>query len=301
MSKSPLVTQVQIEIQKAFKGHQVSVQKAVTCFLASGHLLIEDQPGVGKTLLAQALAKTLGLGFKRLQMTPDLMPSDVTGGLIWIPQPGRYEFRPGPLFSELVLLDELNRASSKTQSAVLQAMEEKQISVDGQNYELPPLFFLMATQNPKEDVGVNKLPSSQLDRFALKLSLGLPKLDFEKEILRGGRREDLLEQVQVVGSKAEWLQVRHQVGLVKVSDAFLDYVLRLATHLRGQEVHLSTRALQSLVDLARAWAYLQGRDFVIPEDASGLATEAWTHRLGRHSHLERPLDVQDTLRTVRVL
>ena len=173
MTQTPKVlAQAEIEIQKAFKGHSKAVRKTLACFLAGGHVLIEDRPGVGKTLLAQAVARALGLDFKRLQMTPDLMPSDVTGGLIWIPQPGRYEFRAGPLFSTIVLLDELNRASSKTQSAVLQAMEEKRVSVDGRDYPLPELFFLMATQNPHEEIGVNRLPSSQLARFALKLQLG---------------------------------------------------------------------------------------------------------------------------------
>lgn len=290
----------QAEIQKAFKGSGEPVRKALACFLAGGHLLIEDLPGVGKTLLAQSMAKALGLGFKRLQMTPDLMPSDVTGGLIWIPQPGKYEFRRGPLFSEVVLLDELNRASSKTQSSVLQAMEERQISVDGQDYELPPLFFVMATQNPKEEAGVNRLPTSQLDRFALKIQLGLPSPEFEKDILRSGRREELLARVEKAAEAAAWGEARRECAQVKTSEAVLDYVLKLAAHLRAQEAHLSTRALQSLLDLAKAWAWLEGRDYVIPEDVQVLAVEAWSHRLSRTS-TERPVHVQDALRAVRVL
>lgn len=293
--------QAQAEIQKAFKGNGEPVRKALACFLAGGHLLIEDLPGVGKTLLAQAMARALGLGFKRLQMTPDLMPSDVTGGLIWIPQPGRYEFRRGPLFSEVVLLDELNRASSKTQSAVLQAMEERQVSVDGQDYALPPLFFVMATQNPKDEAGVNRLPTSQLDRFALKIRLGLPTHEFEKEILRLGKREELLARVQSASSASAWVEARQECARITTSDAVLDYVLKLAAHLRAQNAHLSTRALQSGLDLAKAWAWLEGRDYVIPEDVQAIAVQAWSHRLTQAASSERPVDVQDALRAVRVL
>lgn len=308
MSHASLLAALRAEISKVFKGHPDVIDQALACFLARGHLLIEDAPGVGKTLLAQALARALGLGFKRVQMTPDLMPADITGGLLWIPQPGRYEFRPGPIFAEIVLLDELNRASSKTQSAVLQAMEERQVSVDGQDHALAEAFFLIATQNSREDAGVNRLPASQLDRFALKIAIGVTAPEDERAILRLDRREKLLAEVHAVAPREELRSLQEAVDQVTVSDAVVDHVLALARHLREKHGHLSTRAAQSLLALARARAFLKNRDFVVPEDARALLPEAWSHRLGASaptmsaaSGAERAEHVQEALRSVRVL
>lgn len=300
MAPTHIIDGLRKEIGKVFKGHPDVIDKTLACFLARGHLLIEDLPGVGKTLLAQALARALGLGFKRVQMTPDLMPADITGGLLWIPQPGRYEFRPGPIFSEIVLLDELNRASSKTQSSVLQAMEERQVTVDGKDHVLPENFFLIATQNPKEESGVNRIPASQLDRFALKIAIGATAVADERAILRLDRREKLLAEVNAVATKEELRSLQDAVDRVIVSDPVVDHVLGLAGHLRSKKDHLSTRAAQSLLALARAWALLQRRDFVLPEDARALLPEAWAHRLGAPTE-ERMDHVQEALRSVRVL
>lgn len=306
MNHAQTIDSLRAEVAKAFKGHPDVIDKSLACFLARGHLLIEDAPGVGKTLLAQALARALGLSFKRVQMTPDLMPADITGGLLWIPQPGRYEFRPGPLFSEIVLLDELNRASSKTQSSVLQAMEERQVTVDGKDHALSESFFLIATQNPKEESGVNRIPSSQLDRFALKISIGETATEDERAILRLDRRDRILAELSPVAAPAELLALQAAAEKVVVSDAVVDHVLALAHHLRGKKNHLSTRAAQSLLALARAWAFLKKRDFVIPEDVRSLLSEAWAHRLSPGAgsfptNEERAEHVQEALRSIRVL
>ena len=270
---------LQDEIEKAFMGHSLVVKKSLACFLCKGHLLIEDEPGVGKTLLAQALAKSLGLAFKRVQMTPDLLPADLTGSLLWIPNPGEFRFRPGPLFSNLVLLDELNRASAKTQSSVLQAMEERHITVDGTDHRLPDLFFVIATQNPFDSAGVNTLPDSQLDRFALKIRMGRPSTASEKAILQSADREEKLARVNAPLSLEQLLEAQMQVRKVVVSEAVLNHLLKLASKLReDRQSLLSTRAVQSLLHLAQAWAYLEGRDFVLPDDLSALAVEAWGHR-----------------------
>lgn len=292
---------LQNEIQNAFQGHPDIVQRCLVAFLAKGHLLIEDEPGVGKTLLAQALAKALGLGFRRIQMTPDLLPADVTGGLLWIPNPGEYRFRPGPLFSNVVLLDELNRASAKTQSAVLQAMEEKKISVDGEDHELPPLFFVIGTQNPFESTGVNALPESQLDRFALKLNVGRLPVEIEKGILVRGDRDERLAAVRSLLSPVELAREQALAQAVTVSPAVLDHVMTIAEKLRGdRKVSLSTRALQSWVRLSQALAHLRGRDFVLPEDARDLAVQALAHRIRQAGNREAGKHVEETLRETGV-
>lgn len=294
---SSQIQALQKEIEKSFLGHPSVVEKALVCFLAKGHLLIEDEPGVGKTLLAQSLSRALGLEFRRIQMTPDLLPSDLTGGLLWNPNPGEFRFRPGPMFANVVLLDELNRASAKTQSAALQAMEERKITVDGVDHVLPPMFFVIATQNPFESAGVNALPESQLDRFALKLKVGRLSREAEKQILMSGEREERLARVEVRLRPAELMHAQEQVKKITVSDAVLNYLLKIAEKLRSEkQASLSTRALQSLLHLAQAQAFLKGRDFVLPEDARDLAVEAWAHRARVLGSREATLHVEDVIR-----
>ncbi len=295
------VAALQSQVEKAFVGHPDVIRKALVCFLGKGHLLIEDEPGVGKTLLAQAIARALGLEFRRIQMTPDLLPSDVTGSLLWIPQPGDFRFRPGPLFASIVLLDELNRASAKTQSAVLQAMEERKVTVDGVDHPLPQNFFVIATQNPFESAGVNVLPESQLDRFALKIKVGRVTREAEKQILISGDRDERLSRVEAPFNLNEITEIQNEVRKVTVSDAVLEHILKLAEKLRSERrSHLSTRAVQSLLRLAQAQALVSDRTFVLPEDVRDLAMDAWAHRARTPNPDEASRHVEEVLRETSV-
>ena len=263
-------------------GKQSQVQDAVACVLAGGHLLIEDVPGVGKTTLAHALGKTLGLGFSRVQFTSDLMPSDLLGVSIYERAAQGFTFHPGPIFAHILLADEINRASPKTQSALLEAMEEKQVTVEGQTRALPKPFFVIATQNPQDQVGTHALPESQLDRFLMRISLGYPDRQSERVILSGMDRRLLVDRLPAALSALELQGLQDAVNGIHVSEALLDYVQDLIQATRSGQWFtqgLSPRAGIALLRVAKARALMQGRDYVAPDDVQDIIGQTIAHRL----------------------
>jgi MoxR-like ATPase len=269
-------------VDQVLLGKDVQVRLALTCLLARGHLLIEDLPGMGKTTLSHALAKVLGLSFQRIQFTSDLLPGDVLGTSVFDKDTGQFVFHPGPIFSELVLADEINRATPKSQSALLEAMEEGQVTIEGATRPLPEPFFVIATQNPVTQGGTFALPESQLDRFLMRLSLGYPGRAAEKALLLGEARRDLLPRLEPMLDPKELQALQGQVLEVRASDAVVDYVLRLVEATRAQPAFalgLSPRGSLALLAAARAWALLAGRDYVIPEDVQVVLPSVAGHRL----------------------
>lgn len=269
-------------VNQVVLGKEAQVRLALTCLLANGHLLIEDLPGMGKTTLSHTLAKVLGLSFQRIQFTSDLLPSDILGTSVFDKDSGLFVFHPGPIFAELVLADEINRATPKSQSALLEAMEEGQVTIEGATRPLPEPFFVIATQNPSSQGGTFALPESQLDRFLMRLSLGYPAQAAEKALLLGEARRDLLPRLQPILSHVELSALQHQARQVRCSDALIDYVLRLVTATRNQAQFawgLSPRASLALLSAARAWALLAGRDYVVPEDVQAVLPAVASHRL----------------------
>jgi MoxR-like ATPase len=270
------------QIGQVVVGKDLQVRQSLTCLLAGGHLLIEDAPGVGKTTLAHAIAISLGLPFRRIQFTSDLLPSDVIGVSVYDRSNGQFVFHPGPIFSEVLLADEINRASPKTQSALLEAMEEAQVSVDGLSRPLPQPFFVIATQNPLHQVGTFPLPESQLDRFLMCISLGYPDRAAERQLLAGDSRRDMLKTLPAVARPADLLAAQASVKKVFASDALLNYVQALLAHTRATGKYaegLSPRAGLALLAASRAWAWLDGRDHVIPEDIQNVLPAVAGHRL----------------------
>jgi MoxR-like ATPase len=255
------------------------VRLAVTCLLARGHLLFEDQPGVGKTLLSQALAQALGLQFRRVQFTSDLLPADILGASIYMRETGGFSFHPGPVFTQVLLADEINRATPKTQSALLEAMEEGKVTCDGTPHALPVPFFVIATQNPSTQIGTFMLPESQLDRFLMRLALGVPDRGSEREMLQGQDRREVLRDMAPVMSWAELEQMQKQARLVHVSPALLDYLQDLLAASRASGHGLSPRAGLALLAAARAWALMDGRAMVLPEDLQAVGLSVMGHRL----------------------
>src|SRR3990170_4378298 len=263
-------------------GKETQVRLALACLLARGHLLIEDLPGVGKTTLAHVLAKVLGLQFKRIQFTADLLPADILGVSIYQPEGKNFVFHPGPVFSQLVLADEINRATPKTQSALLEAMEERQVTTDGVTHKLPQPFFVIATQNPHHLIGTFPLPESQLDRFLMRIEMGYPDRTAERALLKGRDRRELVESLQPVISADKLASLQQLAARAHVADPLLDYVQNLldATRRAGEFAEgLSPRAGLSLLAAARAWALLSGRDMVLPEDVQTIAPAVIGHRL----------------------
>ncbi|MCK9194557.1 MAG: MoxR family ATPase [Nevskia sp.] len=263
-------------------GKEQQLKLAVACLLARGHVLIEDVPGVGKTTLALALAKTFGLHFQRVQFTSDLLPTDILGVSIYEPATGSFRFHPGPVFAQVVLADEINRASPKTQSALLEAMEERQVTSEGTTRTLPEPFFVIATQNPGEQIGTFPLPESQLDRFLMRISLGYPPQDAERALLTGQERRDLLHELPAVLEPEELLALQQQVKAVRTSPALVDYLMALIKTTREHpdlQHGLSPRAGLALRRAAQAWALLEGRNGVIPEDVQAVFTAVAGHRL----------------------
>lgn len=263
-------------------GKVKALKLSVIALLADGHLLIEDLPGVGKTTLALALARCFGLDFARIQATSDLLPSDITGVSIYNKTTGEFEFRPGPIFKNIVLVDEINRATPKTQSALLEAMGEKQVTVEGKTYKLPQPFFVIATQNPIELYGTFPLPEAQLDRFIMKISIGYPPRSAEKEILRGGSKREELHNINPFLSKDDILFIQNQVKEIYISDKITEYILDIVSATRKSKylyAGLSTRGALAIVATAKANAYLNKRDYVIPEDIRELAEFVITHRV----------------------
>ncbi|MGM8890895.1 AAA family ATPase [Psychrobacter sp. 1Y1] len=260
-----------------------AVRLALSCILAGGHLLLQDLPGMGKTTLAQGLAQLLGLSFSRVQFTNDMLPADILGMSIYDQSKQQFEFRPGPVFTQLLLADEINRSSPKTQSALLEAMEERQVTQDGQTYPLPQPFFVIATQNPLQQAGVYPLPESQLDRFLLCLSLGYPSPVAERELLKGKDRRELLKDLDTVLDTEAILVAQQGVRQIYVADTVLDYLQRLVAKTRAsQEYHgLSPRGVLSLQRAAQAHAYVSGYMEVTPEDIQAVFAAVTDHRLGQ--------------------
>ena len=280
------------------KSHQIRL--SIACLLAQGHLLIEDIPGVGKTTLAHVLANSVGLQFQRIQFTSDMLPADILGMSIYLRASSEFKFQPGPIFSQIILADEINRATPKTQSALLEAMEEQQVSIEGTTYPLPTPFFVIATQNPGSQVGTFPLPESQLDRFLMRIHLGYPDPQAERNLLAGVARHELIAGITPQLSAAELLTLQTQVKQVLVSAALLDYVLAILRHTRESSwyVHgLSPRAGLSLLAAARAWAFLDGRFAVIPEDVQAVLPGIAGHRLlsAQHANMSGTQGLTDQL------
>lgn len=270
------------QLNTVMAGKPTQVQDSVACLLAGGHLLIEDVPGVGKTTLAHALARTFGLGFSRVQFTADLMPSDLTGVSVYDRGREDFVFHPGPVFAQVLLADEINRASPKTQSALLEAMEEKQVSVEGATRPLPSPFFVIATQNPFDQLGTYALPESQLDRVLMRISLGYPERAAERDLLAGNGRRDLLEHLPALLNAGELAALQQAVGRVHVAEPLLDYVQDLIAATRDGRWFLqglSPRAGIALMRAARAQALIEGRDYVAPDDVQAILPQCVAHRM----------------------
>ena len=286
-------------------GKEQELRLALACLMARGHLLIEDLPGVGKTTLAHVLAKTLGLQFRRIQFTSDLLPADILGTSIYDRDNGGFSFHAGPIFAQLVLADEVNRATPKTQSALLEAMEENQVTVEGQTYPLPEPFFVVATQNPHYQVGTFPLPESQLDRFLMRLEIGYPDAEAERRLLKGQERRALLNDMTTVTDPATLAALQAAVTDIHVSDALVDYVQALLQFSREAPFYrngLSPRAGVGMVRAAQAWALLAGRSYVVPEDIQAILSAVAIHRLqaAAESGDQSPSDLFRHLATVPV-
>jgi MoxR-like ATPase len=272
-------------------GKEQIVHLAVTCLLARGHLLFEDQPGVGKTLLSQALAQSLGLQFRRVQFTSDLLPADILGASIYDREAGSFTFHQGPVFTQVLLADEINRATPKTQSALLEAMEEGKVTCDGTPHTLPVPFFVIATQNPSTQIGTFMLPESQLDRFLMRLALGAPERGAERVMLQGQDRREMLRAMPPVMTWSELGHMQQLARLVHVSEPLLDYLQDLLAASRSGGHGMSPRAGLALLAAARAWALMEGRVMVLPEDVQAVASSVMSHRLaGGLDEVERLLD-----------
>lgn len=270
------------QIGEVLVGKDLQIRQALACLLAGGHLLIEDVPGVGKTTLAHALALSLGLQWKRQQFTSDLLPADVAGMSVYDRGSASFIFHPGPLFTQVLLADEINRATPKTQSGLLEAMEERQVTLDGVTHALPQPFFVIATQNCAHQLGTFPLPESQLDRFLMCVTLGYPDPAAERALLLGADRRAMLQALPAVMSGEELLQAQAGLRAIHVSPAVVDYVLALVHATRAPDAFadgLSPRAALALLQAARAWAALEGRDHVTPDDVQAVLLPVCTHRL----------------------
>ena len=290
---TPSLQQALTQVNRVVLGKETQVRLCLACLLARGHLLIEDAPGVGKTTLAHALARTLGLEFHRIQFTSDLLPADILGAAIYDRESAKFTFHPGPIFAQVILADEINRASPKAQSALLEAMEEGQVSIEGETRILPFPFFVIATQNPSDQVGAFPLPESQLDRFLMRIRLGYPDHAAERALLRGQDRRDLLANLPSVLNLADFMRLQQEVQAVHVSDALLDYLQALLAASRTDSrfaTGLSPRAGLGFLHAAQAWAYLRGRAFVQPEDVQAVLPALVPHRLFTAVGLSDPAD-----------
>lgn len=280
---STLTERIIQEVNRAIVGKTEVLYKMMATFLSGGHVLLEDYPGLAKTLIANSFATVLGLSFRRIQFTPDLLPGDITGGYVYDKEQNRFVLRKGPLFAQIVLADEINRASPRTQSALLEAMQERQVTIEGETMKLPEPFIVIATQNPIEYEGTFPLPEAQLDRFLIKLSIGYPSADEEKEILQRRRARKQDDQVlQTVASATDLLSMRRQVEEVFVDEDIERYLVELTTRTRSHQsvaVGASPRGTLALLKLSRAWAAIQGRAFVLPDDVKLFVKPALNHRL----------------------
>jgi MoxR-like ATPase len=270
------------EVGRILLGKEEQIRLALTCLLTRGHLLIEDLPGMGKTTLAHALARVIGMSYSRIQFTSDLLPADILGVSIYDSVKGQFNFHPGPIFSQLVLADEINRTTPKTQSALLEAMAEGQVTVEGQTRPLPSPFFVIATQNPSTHAGTFPLPESQLDRFLMRIELGYPDAGSERTLLQGEDRKELLETITPCLSVEQVCAFQEGASRVRVSEALLDYLQRLVQYTRQAPEFaygLSPRGALALLHCSKTWAYLDDRSHVVPEDLQAVLSSVVEHRL----------------------
>jgi MoxR-like ATPase len=278
-----------LSINNIIIGKSKQVKLAVSCLLAGGHLLIEDVPGVGKTTLSHTLAKTLGLDFNRIQFTSDMLPADILGVAIFDRNSHEFSLHKGPIFTQMILADEINRATPRTQSALLEAMEEHQVTIENETYDLPEPFFIIATQNPTHQLGTYPLPESQLDRFLMRLELGYPDAESERALLLGQDRKQLLNQLKASISTEQLRQLQHEVNLVHVSEALVAYIQKILSYSRDSglfEYGLSPRAGIALLHAAKAWAYIEQHEHVLPEDVQAVLPYVISHRL---QHRNQPM------------
>lgn len=288
-----LMNRLATNLEACIIGKKKEIQLLLTALLAEGHVLLEDVPGTGKTMLIKALAQSINGEFRRIQCNPDLLPTDITGVSIYHPKTESFVFKPGPVMSNILLVDEVNRATTKTQSALLEAMEEHHVTVDGDRYELPKPFMLLATQNPVDFEGTYRLPEAQLDRFMLKFSLGYPDAQSEKEMITRQSTHDPLLDLQAVTDVEEIMNIQTQVKNVHIDTSIIDYILDIVTKTRNSPAIMlgaSPRASLALTKALRAYAFLQGRNFVLPDDVKELAPYVLSHRL-----ILRPEAVMDGL------
>jgi MoxR-like ATPase len=301
---SQVVAQLQRSIARAIYGKEEAIQLSLITLLARGHLLIEDVPGVGKTTLAQALAKSFHCTFQRIQFTSDLLPSDVLGVSVYNPETREFEFRSGPIFANVVLADEINRTTPRTQSALLEAMNEAQVSIDGKTMSLPQPFLVIATQNPVEHHGTYPLPESQLDRFLMRIKMGYPSPETEREILRkrvGVRGENPLDALEPVADVSEVLARQDEVAHIKVDSSLHDYALEIVNRTRNSDLlalGVSPRGTLMLQRAAQARAFLDGRDYCLPDDFKKLAVPVFSHRVvasSRHASLQKKSETTESV------
>ncbi|SEA99700.1 AAA family ATPase [Alkalimonas amylolytica] len=281
---------IEHHLNRIILGKEAQIKLALCCLLAKGHLLLEDLPGMGKTTLAHALADSLSLSYRRVQFTSDLLPGDLLGMSIYDTRSHQFSFQPGPVFSHLLLADEINRASPKTQSALLEAMEEQQVSIDGKTRALPSPFFVIATQNPLDQSGTSALPESQLDRFLMRLSLGFPDRAAEFELLDSDRGQSRLKLLQQQLSIEQLMALQAKVPHIHASEALINYLLDLVAHSRQHPdmLPLSPRAAKALLQAAKAWALLQERDYVTADDVQAVFPSVTEHRLDPKSRAAQP-------------
>jgi len=282
MDYAEKLLELQRNIRLVFFGKDEVIRQVLVALLARGHVLLEDVPGVGKTILARAIAKSIDCAFSRIQLTPDLLPSDILGVSIYDAHTCQFTFKPGPIFAQIVLVDEINRTTPRTQSALLEAMNEAQVTADGKTYPLGPPFMVLATQNPYEFEGTYFLPENQLDRFMLRVAIGYPDKDTEREILLTQPARTRLSSLQPVVTASQLVAIQERVLAVKVDDAITDYILAIAEATRRNEelvIGLSPRGSLALIQAARASALLGGRDYVVPDDVRGLTIGLCAHRL----------------------
>ncbi len=304
-SASETTGALQSAIESVIKGKPETVRLAIVAVIAGGHLLLEDRPGVGKTTLAHSLARALGGKFQRIQFTADLLPSDVTGISIYNERTGEFEFKRGPLFANVVLADEINRATPKTQSALLEAMAESHVTVEGTTHKLPAPFIVLATQNPIEHHGTYPLPESQLDRFMLRLEMGYPSVEDEKQILRERAAGDPLERLQPAIDGTDVLELQREAANVRVDDSLVDYLMRIVSATRRSEMldlGVSPRGTLALFRAAQALALTEGRTFCVPDDIKRLVAPVFAHRLTINarfaSQLTRNAESENILREI---
>lgn len=280
-------------------GKETEIKLALCCFLSHGHLLIEDVPGMGKTTFAKTMAKLLDLSFARIQFTNDLMPSDLVGIQVFDAKEGKFSLIHGPIFHQFILADELNRGTPKTQSALLEAMEEKQVTLDGDTLNLPHPFFVVATQNPRSQIGTHHLPESQLDRFMMKIKIGYPDSQYEKQIISSDLHSENYHKLKPAITPDNLESLYSAVKEVKVSDKLLDYVLRLLEQSRSNNLYqgLSPRAGRDIIKASKAWAYIHGRDYVLPDDVQAILTSVISHRIApfQNQSFEQDRELTQTL------